>query len=54
LQEGWKPLTRQHEQNQPVHDQNWPENGQVENLKPAADKADGDGLGGRVPEFELR
>jgi hypothetical protein len=47
-------LTRQTEQNQPVHHQHRPEDGQVEDLEPAAEEANGDGLGGRVPELELR
>lgn len=46
-------LTRQAEQNQPVDHQDGPENRQVENLKPAAQKSNGNGLGGAVPELEL-
>lgn len=46
-------LTRKAKQNQPVHDQDRPENGQVENLEPAAEEANGDGLCGRIPELEL-
>jgi hypothetical protein len=46
-------LTRQSKQNQPVNHQHRPEDGQVENLKPAAEEANGDGLGGRVPELKL-
>jgi len=46
-------LTRQSEQNQPVHHQHRPEDRQIEDLEPAAEEADGDRLGGRVPELEL-
>lgn len=46
-------LTRQGEQDQPVHNQDRPEDGQVEDLKPAAYETRRDGLGGRVPELEL-
>jgi hypothetical protein len=44
---------RQAEQNQPVDDEDGPEDGQVENLKPGAEEADGNGLCRRVPELEL-
>lgn len=47
-------LTRQAEQNQPVHNQHRPEDRQVEDLKPAAEEANGNRLGRRVPELELR
>lgn len=47
-------LTCQGEKNQPVHNQNRPEDGQVEDLKPTADEADGDSSGCRMPELELR
>lgn len=46
--------TRQYEENHPVHDQDRPENWNVEYLKPAAEEGNGDGPGGRVPELELR
>ena len=46
-------LTREEKQHEPVHNQDRPEDGHVENLKPAAHEGDGDGAGGRVPELEL-
>jgi hypothetical protein len=46
-------LTRQTEQNQPVHHQDGPEDGQVEDLEPTAEEANRDSLGRRVPELEL-
>lgn len=45
--------TRQDEQHEPVHDQDGPEDGHVEDLEPAAHKGDDDGAGGRVPELKL-
>ena len=46
-------LTGQAEQNQPVHDQDGPENGQIEHLEPAAQEPYRDRLGRVVPELEL-
>lgn len=46
-------LTRQAKKNQPVHQQDGPENREVEDLKPAAEKANGNRAGRRVPELEL-
>jgi hypothetical protein len=43
----------QKHQDQPIHDQDGPEDGQVENLAPAAREAQGDGARRRVPEFKL-
>ena len=47
-------LTREPKENQPVHYQHRPEDGQIEDLKPAAAEANGDGLGRAIPEFEFR
>lgn len=46
--------TRQDKKHKPVHDQHGPKDGHVKDLEPAADKRDGDGAGGGVPELELR
>lgn len=46
-------LTRQAKKNQPVNDQHRPEDGQVEDLKPAAEEANSNRLGSRVPKLEL-
>ena len=45
--------TGQAEQNQPVHNQDGPEDGQVEDFKPTAEEANGNRLCGRVPELKL-
>lgn len=42
------------EERDEVHDQDWPEHRDVEELKEGADEGDHCGLGGRVPELELR
>ena len=47
-------LTGQDEEHDPVHNQHGPEDGDVEDLEPAAYEADCDRLGGAVPELELR
>jgi hypothetical protein len=41
------------EEQEPVHDQDGPEDWDVEELEPAAEKANGDGASGPVPELEL-
>lgn len=46
-------LTGQNEEDEPVHDQNGPEHGNIENLKPAAEEGNGNGTGSTVPELEL-
>lgn len=46
-------LTGQDKENDPVHDQDGPEDGDVEDLEPAAQEGDNDGAGGGVPELEL-
>lgn len=46
-------LTGQAEEDQPVHNKNRPEDRQVEDLEPAAEEADGNSLGRRVPKLEL-
>lgn len=46
-------LTRQEEEDQPVHHQHRPKNGNVEEGEPCADEGDSDGAGGRVPELEF-
>lgn len=50
---GWVQLTGQNEKNDPVHDQNRPEDGDVEDLEPTADEGDENGTGCPVPELEL-
>jgi hypothetical protein len=50
---GKGPLTCQREQDQPVHDEDGPEDWQVEDFEPAADEADHNGACGSVPELEL-
>ena len=47
------PPHGQEHQDQPVHHQNGPEDGQVEDLAPAAEESNADGASGRVPELEL-
>lgn len=44
---------RQNKEDQPVHDQNGPEDGHVEDLEEGAEEGDGDCARGPVPEFEL-
>lgn len=46
--------TRQHKQNYPVNNQHRPEDGDIEDGKPRANKGNGNGASGRVPELELR
>lgn len=46
-------LTGQEEQDEPVHNQHRPEHRNIKDLEPAADEADEDDTGGRVPELEL-
>lgn len=46
-------LTGQNKEDDPVHDQDRPEDGNVEDLKPRAGKRDDNGAGGPVPELEL-
>lgn len=45
---------RQHKQNYPVNNQHRPEDGDIEDGKPRANKGNGNGASGRVPELELR
>lgn len=44
---------RQDKEDDPVDDENGPEDGDVEDGEPAADEADGDCAGRGVPELEL-
>lgn len=44
----------QEEKDEPVHNQDGPENWHVENLEPTAGEADDNGSGGPVPELKLR
>lgn len=46
-------LTSQSEQYQPVDNQNWPKHRDIEDREPGAEKTDGDGSRGRIPELEL-
>lgn len=46
-------LTRQREQNNPVHNQHRPEYRQVEDCEEAAHESDRDRFGCRVPELKL-
>jgi hypothetical protein len=48
------PPHRQKHQNQPVNNQHRPEDGQVEDLAPAAQESNANGARGGVPELELR
>lgn len=45
--------TGENEEDDPVHDQDRPEDGDVEDLEPAAYETDQDGAGSSVPELEL-
>lgn len=47
-------LTGQAEQNDPVDEQDRPEDRNVEDLGPSAEESNHDGSRGRVPELELR
>ena len=47
-------LHRDTEQGNEVHDEDWPEHWYVEQLEKRAEEGDGGGLGGGVPELELR
>lgn len=44
----------QHEKDDPVNNQNGPEDGDVKHGEPAAEETDHNGASGGVPEFELR
>lgn len=44
---------RQDEEDDPVYNQDGPEDWDIEHREPAAHEADGDGAGGRVPELEF-
>lgn len=44
---------RQDEEDDPVYNQDGPEDWDIEHGEPAAYEADGDGAGGRVPELEF-
>lgn len=46
-------LTSQDKEDDPVHDQYWPEDGNVEDLEPGAEEGDADGAGSTVPELEF-
>jgi hypothetical protein len=48
-----KQLTGKNKEDDPVHNQDRPEDRDVEDLEPTADEADGDGAGGGMPELEL-
>lgn len=52
-QQSLRGLTRQEEENEPVHNQNRPENRDVEDLEPTADKSQRNDSRCRVPELEL-
>lgn len=45
--------TRQDEEDKPVHDQNGPEDGNVEEVEECAEEGDCNSPGGPVPELEL-
>ena len=47
------PPHGQNDQNEPVENKHWPEDGQVEDLAPGTAESKYDGARGRVPEFEL-
>lgn len=46
-------LTREDKENEPVHDQDGPEDGHVKDGEPSADERDANGPRGPVPELEL-
>lgn len=46
-------LTREDKQDDPVHNEDRPEDGHVKNAEPAAQERDANGARGRVPELEL-
>ena len=46
-------LTGQNEEDEPVHDQNGPKHGNVEDLEPAAQEGNSNGASSAVPELEL-
>lgn len=47
-------LTRQEEQNEPVHDQDGPKDRDIKYFEPAAEEGNQDDPGSRLPELELR
>lgn len=47
-------LTGQDKEDHPVHDQDGPEDGNVEDFEPGAEERDGNSTSGPVPELELR
>jgi hypothetical protein len=49
-----RALTGKDKENQPVHNQDGPENGHVEDGKPGAEKRNANGSGCPVPELEFR
>lgn len=46
-------LTGQNEEDDPVHNQNWPEHWNIEDLEPAAEEGDNNSPRGPVPELEF-
>lgn len=49
-----KKLTRQRKQYNKIHHQHRPEHRHIKDGKPRAEKTDGNGSRGRMPELELR
>lgn len=47
------PTHGQNEKNDPVHDENRPENWNIEKFEPGTEKPDRNGSGRAVPKFEL-
>lgn len=54
VREARNRLTGQNEEDDPVHDQDRPEDWDVEELEPTAEEGDDNGPGRPVPELELR
>ena len=46
-------LTGEHKEDDPIHDQDGPEDRHVEDFEPGAEEANADGAGRPVPELEL-
>ncbi|GMF72044.1 unnamed protein product [Aspergillus oryzae] len=49
-----RPLTGQDKKDNPVHNEHRPEHRDIKDTEPAADKPNGNGAGGALPELELR
>lgn len=52
--QGMGRLTGQDKKDNPVHNEHRPEHRDIKDTEPAADKPNGNGAGGALPELELR